>query len=178
MDESKIMQKNIKDMAPIDTDADKSAEKTQNTSQIVTETANSQDLASNPKKRTGKTREHYNKQKSQAYSYFRIDSTDLEKMKSSQFTVYNFIGNSFSFSPTKKELTIKVLEELKNGEMTFSSLQKKLDAKKSTLYMLIVALQKSGLITEAEKNGSLKLSNSFADTLRQYSQWWEGWLKE
>ncbi len=131
-----------------------------------------------PAKRTGRTREHYNKQKSQAFSYFRIDSSDLGKMKAQQFTIYNFITNSFSFSQTKKELTIRVLEELKNGELTFIQLQRKLEAKKSTLYMLILALQKSGLVAQAEKNGPLKLSPSFSDTLRLYSEWWEKWLNE
>jgi DNA-binding HxlR family transcriptional regulator len=134
--------------------------------------------ASDTKKRTGKTRDHYNKQKSQAFSYFRIDNSDLDKMQNKEFTIYNFITNSFAFSQTKKELTIKVLEELKKGDMTFISLQRKLDAKKSTLYMLIIALQKSGLITEAQKNGPLKLSDSFSQTIRLYSDWWDRWLKE
>ncbi len=131
-----------------------------------------------PKKRTGKTRAHYQKQKSQAFSYFRIDGTDAQKIQASQFTIYNFINNSFSFSQTKKELTIRVLEELKNGEMTFIQLQKKLQAKKSTLYMLILSLQKSGLIEESEKNAPLKLSSSFSEMLSLYSDWWSRWLKE
>ncbi|MFH1257815.1 MAG: hypothetical protein ABIG96_04490 [Candidatus Micrarchaeota archaeon] len=129
-------------------------------------------------KRSGRTREHYNKQKSQAFSYFRIDPTDLEKMRQSQFTIYSFINNSFAFSQTKKELTIKVLEELKHGEMSFIQLQKKLEAKKSTLYMLVLALQKSGLVAASEKNAPLKLSPAFSETLRVYSEWWERWLKE
>lgn len=129
-------------------------------------------------KRTGRTREHYNKQKSQAFSYFRIDRSDLEKMGSMQFTIYNFINNSFSFSQTKKELTIKVLEELKKGECTFIELQRRLQAKKSTLYMLVLSLQKSGLVVQTQKNEPLKLSSSFSDTLRQYSGWWEKWVRE
>ncbi|HLC48080.1 MAG TPA: hypothetical protein VJI13_03310 [Candidatus Norongarragalinales archaeon] len=129
-------------------------------------------------KRTGKTREHYNKQKSQAFSYFRIDAGDASKMKGSQFTIYNFINNSFSFSQTKKELAIQVLEELKKGPVPFIQLQKKLGAKKSTLYMLILALQKSGLVAPTEKNASLTLSNSFSEMLSLYSDWWARWLRE
>ncbi|MEK6843126.1 MAG: hypothetical protein AABY04_01440, partial [Candidatus Micrarchaeota archaeon] len=128
--------------------------------------------------RTGATRDHYNKQKSQAFSYFRIDGSDLEKMKTNQFTIFNFIHNSFSFSQTKKELTIQVLEELKKGEINFIDLQKRLNAKKSTLYMLVLALQKSGLIAEAKKNEPLRLSNSFSDMLLLYSDWWGKWLRD
>lgn len=131
-----------------------------------------------PSKRTGRTREHYNKQKAQAFSYFRIDALDAGKMRGSQFTIYNFINNSFSFSQTKKELTIQVLEELKRGEMPFIALQKKLGAKKSTLYMLILALQKSGLVAPAEKNAPLRLSSSFSEMLSLYADWWAKWLKE
>ncbi|MFH0971889.1 MAG: hypothetical protein V1835_04970 [Candidatus Micrarchaeota archaeon] len=136
----------------------------------------SEDSSKIKTKRTGKTAEHYKKQKSQAFSYFRIDSSDLHKMESSEFTIYNFITNSFAFSQTKKELTIKVLEELKKEPMAFIALQKKLQAKKSTLYMLIIALQKSGLVTDAEKNGALRLSSSFSDMLKLYSEWWGRWL--
>ncbi|MEK6954812.1 MAG: hypothetical protein AABX01_07400 [Candidatus Micrarchaeota archaeon] len=129
-------------------------------------------------KRSGKTREHYNKQKSQAFSYFRIDAKDSEKILANQFTIYNFITSSFAFSQTKKELTIQVLEELKKGETTFIQMQKKLGAKKSTLYMLVLSLQKSGLIEPSEKNAPLRLSGSFSKMLSLYSQWWEKWLKE
>ncbi|MBU1198040.1 hypothetical protein KJ765_06050 [Candidatus Micrarchaeota archaeon] len=129
------------------------------------------------KKRTGKTREHYNKQKSQAYSYFRIRSEDAEKMQNAQFTIFDFITNSFAFSQTKKELTVHVLESLKKQPMTFIELQRSLNAKKSTLYMLVLALQRSGLVSRAEKNEPLKLSNEFADTVRKYAQWWDGWLE-
>ncbi|MFH1750637.1 MAG: hypothetical protein ABH863_03080 [Candidatus Micrarchaeota archaeon] len=129
-------------------------------------------------KRTGRTREHYNKQKSQAFSYFRINSQDASKIQSSQFTIYDFITNSFAFSQTKKELTIQVLEELKTNELTFIQLQKKLGAKKSTLYMLILALQKSGLVNPSGKNAPLRLSGSFSEMLALYSEWWGKWLRE
>ncbi|MBI5225060.1 hypothetical protein HY989_04285 [Candidatus Micrarchaeota archaeon] len=165
-------EKTIRDESGLSNDSDVSKE-------TASEETSSEDLENSPKaKRSGATRDHYNKQKSQAFSYFRIDGSDLEKMKSNQFTIYNFIHNSFSFSQTKKELTIQVLEELKKGEINFIDLQKKLNAKKSTLYMLVLALQKSGLILETRKNEPLKLSNSFSDMLALYSDWWGKWLKD
>ncbi|MFQ5405898.1 MAG: hypothetical protein ACE5DI_01935, partial [Candidatus Micrarchaeia archaeon] len=84
------------------------------------------------KKRTGKTRDHYEKQKSQTYAYFRVKQDELAKIKSGQFTIYDFISDSFSFSHRKKELTIQVLEALKEKPMTFQELATHLNAKKST----------------------------------------------
>lgn len=128
-------------------------------------------------KRTGKTREHYHKQKSQAYSYFRIRADDVAKMDGAQFTIYDFITNSFAFSQTKKELTVSVLEELKKGPKTFAELHRTLQAKKSTLYLLVLALQRSGLVTPAQKNEALQLSAGFSEALRKYADWYERWLK-
>ena len=127
-------------------------------------------------KRTGRTREHYHKQKSQAYAYFRIRQEDAQKMQQAQFTIYDFITNSFAFSQTKKELTVQVLEALKEGPLTFSQLHRKLQAKKSTLYLLVLALQRSGLVKAAQKNEPLQLSREFSEVLHKYAQWWENWL--
>ncbi len=128
-------------------------------------------------KRTGKTREHYEKQKSQTYAYFRVKQDDLGKVKAGQFTIYDFISNSFSFSHTKKDLTIRVLEALKEKPMTFRELASRLDAKKSTLYLLCLALQRSGLIDRATKRQPFSLSASFSTMLREYSYWWENWVR-
>ncbi len=127
--------------------------------------------------RTGKTLEHYNRQNSQAFSYFRIRSEDVAKMEQAQFTIYDFITNSFSFSTTKKDLTVRVLEALKEGPLPFAQLHRKLGAKKSTLYLLILALQRSGLVAPSGKNEPLTLSPQFAQTLQKYAEWWERWLK-
>ncbi|MFH1106621.1 MAG: hypothetical protein V1787_01885 [Candidatus Micrarchaeota archaeon] len=129
-------------------------------------------------KRDGRTREHYNRQKSQAYAHFRIRGEDLAKLGSAQFTIYDFITNSFAFSQTKKELAVAVLEALKQGPKTFMELQKSLGAKKSTLYLLVLALQRSGLVLAAEKSKPLALSPEFSDVLKSYALWWEKWLSQ
>ncbi len=129
------------------------------------------------RKRTGKTREHYEKQKSQTYAYFRVKQDELGKIKAGQFTIFDFISNSFSFSHTKKDLTIRVLEALKERPMTFRDLAQQLDAKKSTLYLLCLALQRSGLIDRATKRQPFSLSASFSTALREYSYWWENWVR-
>ncbi|MBI5635505.1 hypothetical protein HY993_00910 [Candidatus Micrarchaeota archaeon] len=128
-------------------------------------------------KRTGKTAEHYKRQKSMSYAYFRVKQDELGKIKTSQFTIYDFISNSFSFSSTKKELTIKVLEALKKKPMTFLELCDFLQAKKSTLYLLCLALARSGLIDRENKRKPFHLSTSFSTVLREYSYWWENWVR-
>ncbi|MEW5955386.1 MAG: hypothetical protein AB1626_02495 [Candidatus Micrarchaeota archaeon] len=126
--------------------------------------------------RTGRTREHYQQQKSQCYAYFRVRAEDAPKIDLAQFTLYDFINNSFSFSPTKKQLTVSVLEALKQKPMTFNELAVSLDAKKSTLYLLCLALQRSGLIERTGKNQPLRLSGDFSLALKRYSDWWQNWL--
>ncbi|MFA6049534.1 MAG: hypothetical protein WC792_06330 [Candidatus Micrarchaeia archaeon] len=128
-------------------------------------------------KRTGRTAEHYDRQKSQSYAYFRVKQDDMAKVKSGQFTIYDFISNTFSFSHTKKDLTIRVLEALKEKPMTFRELSVRLNAKKSTLYLLCLSLQRSGLIDRATKRQPFSLSASFSTMLREYSYWWENWVR-
>lgn len=129
-----------------------------------------------PNKRTGRTREHYEKQKGQQYAYFRIRADDVPKMNSHQFSIYDFITNSFAFSQTKKQLAVSVLEALKQEPLSFIELQKKLQAKKSTLYLLVLSLQRSGLVTNAAKNEKLELSREFSEALKSYAAWWQDWL--
>ena len=102
-----------------------------------------------------------------SYAYFRVKQDELGKIKTSQFTIYDFISNSFSFSSTKKELTIKVLEALKKKPMTFLELVQFLQAKKSTLYLLCLALQRSGLIDRENKRKPFHLGTSFSTIVRE-----------
>ncbi len=127
--------------------------------------------------RTGKTADHYARQKGQSYAYFRVKQDELGKIKASQFTIFDFISNSFSFSPTKRDLTIKVIETLKRKPMTFRELVDELGAKKSTLYLLCLALQRSGLIDRETKRQPYHLSTTFSTILREYSYWWENWVR-
>ncbi|NYZ75550.1 helix-turn-helix domain-containing protein [Candidatus Micrarchaeota archaeon] len=123
-----------------------------------------------------KTSDHYNQQKSQCFVYFRLKKDDSTKISGAQFTLYDFINNSFAFSPTKKQLTVAVLDALKEKPLTFNELVVKLNAKKSTLYLLCVALQKSGLIEQDGKNKPLRISGDFSLILKKYSDWWTGWV--
>jgi len=126
--------------------------------------------------RTGKTRAHYEKQKSQCYAYFRVKNEDIKKMRAGQFTIYDFITNSFFFSHTKKQLAVGVLEALRKKPMRFTELAEAAGAGKSTLYLLCLALERSGLI---EKNGQeYQLSGAFSGALDEYSSWWGKWIKD
>jgi len=129
------------------------------------------------KKRTGKTAEHYARQKATCYAYFRVNIDEQKKTKAAQYTIYDFVNDSFHFSPTKKELTIRVLEALKDKPMDFSELAQHLSAKKSTLYLLLTALHRSGLIDRETKRQPYRLSISFSSMLREYSYWWENWVR-
>jgi len=125
--------------------------------------------------RTGKTRQHYERQKSQCYAYFRVSREDAGKIRCDRFTIYDFITDSFYFSQAKKQLAVGVLEALRQKPMTFAALAAGLGAKKSTLYLLCLALERSGLV---EKEGpEYRLSNVFSGALSEYSKWWTNWLK-
>ncbi len=124
-----------------------------------------------------KTHEHYLKQKNQSFSYFKINSSDLDKLKTYQFTIYDFITNSFSFSQSKKDLTINILNLLKKKPTSFYDLLKELNAKKSSLYLACISLEKSGMIERKGVGSPYQLSVKFSQTLNEYSKWWGEWIK-
>ena len=125
-------------------------------------------------KRTGATKAHYARQKGTAYAYFRVSTEDTSRLDKSQFTIYNFITNSFAFSPSRKELTLKLLEALKHRPKPFSALVDELRAPKGTLYLLCLSLERSGLIKK-QPDGHYQLDTSFSKALREYADWWESW---
>lgn len=120
--------------------------------------------------------ELYLRQKRQSYTRFKIDAGDLARISSSQFSMFDFISNSFTFSPKKKQLSVKLLELLSQKPATFPQVVASLGARKSTVYLLCLSLERSGLIS---KNGSKEyaLSEDFSHALRQYAEWWEKWVK-
>jgi predicted transcriptional regulator len=128
-------------------------------------------------KRTGRTKEHYQRQKATCYTYFRINTDEQKKMRSAQYTFFDFVNDSFHFSRTKKDLTIRALEALKEKPMDFTELAQKLGAKKSTLYLLLTALHRSGLVDRPTKREPYRLSTNFSSMLREYSYWWENWVR-
>ncbi len=126
-----------------------------------------------------KPKSNYQKQKQQTTTYFRVNSTDVQKILSRQYTLYDFINNAFFFSSTRKELAINVLEQLKKKPQTFTELQTNLKLKKSTLYLLLFALNKSGLIVFArgKRNQLIYLSTSFSQILEKNAEWWRAWVE-
>ncbi len=122
------------------------------------------------------TREHYLKQKGQAFAYFRVSGADAAKVESGQFTLYDFITNLFSYSAAKRDLAVSVLDALREQPLTFQQLVDKLAAKKSTLYLLCLSLERSGLVErEGGKRTAYRISKSFSGSLYAYSRWWDKW---
>ncbi len=144
---------------------------TQNNTQTA-ETASSV-----PSKRTGKTREHYLQQKSQQFAYFKINKEDATKLENMQFNIYDFISASFAFSQPKKELAIGVLNALKTKTTTFSELVTALNAKKSSLFLVCLSLERAGLIERKGKGEPYQLVTSFSDMLVSYAKWWKFWAE-
>jgi len=122
---------------------------------------------------------NYQKQKQQSSTYFRVNAQDLSKITSGQYTLYDFIDNAFSFSNTKKELAINILECLKKKPSTFTELQTNLNLKKSTLYLLLISLSKSGLISfkQGVRNQPITLSSDFSQILEKNAVWWRAWME-
>ena len=120
--------------------------------------------------------EPYIRQKSQSYARFKIDAQDLGRIGSSQFSIFDFITNSFSFSPKKRLLSVKLLELLSTKPSSFPEIVAYLQSRKSTVYLLCLSLERSGLI-EKNKEKQYLLSSSFCNALRQYAEWWEKWVR-
>ncbi len=129
------------------------------------------------KKRTGKTRDHYLQQKNQQFAYFRINKAELQKLDSMQFNIYDFISASFAFSQPKKELAIGILNALKAGPKPFSQLEKELAAKKSSLFLVCLSLERGGLIERQGKGEPYALSANFSAILVAYANWWKSWVE-
>ncbi len=60
--------------------------------------------------------------------------------------------------------------------LELNELVKALGAKKSTLYLLCLALERSGLIEK--KDSGYGLSTGFSQALEEYSRWWIDWIKD
>jgi DNA-binding transcriptional ArsR family regulator len=118
---------------------------------------------------------NYSKQKKQAFAYFRVNERDVPALEGRRFTLYDFINNCFAFSPEKKEIAIRVLQALKEEPRSFSRLQSDLGLKKSTLYLLLVALEKSGLVSQGGRGEPVRLSGGFGKVLSAYAEWWHYW---
>lgn len=128
-------------------------------------------------KRTGHTKEHYATQKSHQYSLFRINKNELEKLDSFQFSVYDFINASFAFKENKKTLSASVLEALKTKPMTFAELVNHLKVPRGTLFLVCLALERSGMIKREGKRKPYVIDDAFTTVLKKYAEWWDRWTK-
>jgi DNA-binding IclR family transcriptional regulator len=70
-----------------------------------------------------------------------------------------------------------VLESLKASPKTFNQLLQETKAEKSTLYLMCVALQRSGLVSKESKKKPFALDTSFSKRMDEYSAWWNNWVK-
>jgi predicted transcriptional regulator len=124
----------------------------------------------------GKTRGHYLKQKEQAFVRFQVNCGERTEIFGSQFTLYDFVSNSFSFSFKKKKLAVQVLESLKKQPKDFLELVEELKEGKSTLYLLCLSLERAGLIEKNGRGVPYHLSKNFSAALQDYAEWWSKWV--
>ena len=121
---------------------------------------------------------HYEKQKKHSRARLSIDLGHSKGLAGGQFTLFDFVDACFSFSPLKKEATIKVLGALKQSPKTFKQLRGETGLQKSTLYLLLTALEKSGLIEGAGGRGKpYRLCHRFSEHVQAYASWWGNWLE-
>jgi len=125
--------------------------------------------------RAGKTKQHYLRQKGQAFAYFRVAKEDHARIQAGQFTLFDFISNCFSFSTEKKKIAAGVLAELRQNPQTFTQLREKMGLGKSTLFLVLLALERAGLVEREGKNKPLRLSQDFSSILLSYASWWGQW---
>ena len=118
---------------------------------------------------------NYTKQKNQAFTYFRVSKDELSKLNTSQFTIYDFVRNSFSFAQERKELAIQILERTHTTPQTFPQLQQQFKTPKSSLYLTLLALENSGLITKQPTTSQYFVSSDFSHVLSDYANWYAQW---
>jgi hypothetical protein len=97
---------------------------------------------------------HYERQKKESAARLRVRASDAARIESGRYTIYDFADNAFSFSPARKELAIKILIALRERPRAFAELENELAAPKSTLYLLLRALEESGLVTQCASRGA------------------------
>ena len=123
--------------------------------------------------------EHYARQKSESAARLRVRAADAAEIASAKYTIYDFADNAFSFSPARKELAIKLLSALRERPRAFAELESEFAVPKSTLFLLVTALEESGLVKQGAGRGEpITLSNDFASALRANADWWQKWSRK
>ncbi len=123
--------------------------------------------------------EHYGRQKKESAARLRVRVGDADRIAASRYTIYDFADNAFSFSPARKELAIKILTALRERPRPFAELESEFSAPKSTLFLLVTALEESGLVVFGGGRGEpISLSAEFSASLRANADWWRKWSKK
>ena len=122
--------------------------------------------------------EHYARQKSESAARLRVRAADAAEIASAKYTIYDFADNAFSFSPARKELASKLLSALRERPRAFAELESEFAVPKSTLFLLLTALEESGLVMQAGRGEPLALSAAFSSSLRANADWWQKWSRK
>ena len=133
-------------------------------------------MVSTPKttdKTKGRTREHYVRQRDSSFVYYRVRSDDAAKADANALNIYDFVSNAFSFSPKRKDAFVKVLEALKEKPRGFTELMEIGGLARSALYLLLLSLERSGLV--AKDGRKYALSDAFSSSLEASAAWWMRW---
>ena len=117
----------------------------------------------------------YSIQKQNASTRLRVDFKDGKKISLGKFTLFDFLDACFCFSPSSKKQAETILTELKQGPSSFSRLLAVSGGKKSSLFLLLHALKKAGLVEQRGRGRPVELSSSFSKALAGYAGWWENW---
>ncbi|MFH0834879.1 MAG: helix-turn-helix domain-containing protein [Candidatus Micrarchaeota archaeon] len=124
-------------------------------------------------KTKGRTREHYVRQRDSSFVYYRVRAEDPGKTAANAFNIYDFVSNAFSFSPKRKDAFVKVLEALKEKPRGFTELMEASGLGRSALYLLLLSLERSGLV--AKEGRKYVLSGAFSSSLEASAAWWRRW---
>jgi DNA-binding transcriptional ArsR family regulator len=131
-----------------------------------------------PEERGERLSKHYARQKSESAARLRVRAADAEKIAGGRYTLYDFVENAFSFSPAKRELAIQILGALRERPRSFAELESEFKIPKSTLFLLLRALEESGLAKQGGRGEPAELSAEFAEVLRANADWWFKWSKK
>lgn len=120
----------------------------------------------------------HERQKKTSRARLTLDKTAFAKIGGGQFTLFDLVDSSFSFSHEKKQDAMRVLEALRSRPQPFKRLQEGLGLAKSSLFYLLLALESAGFVEKEEgKNKDYRLSPGFSQNLSVLAEWWRGWLR-
>ncbi|VVB67268.1 IclR helix-turn-helix domain protein [Candidatus Norongarragalina meridionalis] len=120
-----------------------------------------------------KTREHYVRQRDSSFVYYRVRADDAARTAANAFNIYDFVSNAFAFSPKRKEAFVRVLEALREKPQGFTELMETSGLARSALYLLVLSLERSGLVRKEGRKYAL--SDAFSSSAEASAAWWKRW---